>query len=190
MAPEGTPFDWSTVFEEAHPVAGANDAEIALLEAELARPLSPDEIQEITRGQSNPFPESDPLHASWTPFDPTPWRIPVRPLPRAYLDFLRHSNGGAFRQGARWFDAFLATHEVRAWLLDYHLPQYVPGLVPFAMDGSGGFYLFDMRGEPDAQGEYPIRFGHASALDYDETTRIAGSFLDACRGTSDPAEPA
>ncbi len=68
-------------------------------------------------------------------------------------------------------------------MLAYHLPEYMPGALPIAFNGGGTFYLLDMR-KPARNGEYPVVCSHAGSLgwDADESTRIADSFLSACRG--------
>lgn len=180
-------MDWATVFEEAHPQPGAADAIIARFVAEVTRPVSATEIRQVNRGQRNPFPPGDPFYASWRPFDAAAWAIPARPLPPAYLSFLRWSNGGEFRTGERWFQFFPAVDPgsgVRAMLVGYHIPQHMPGAVPVGMNGGGTFYLLDMR-QPAVAGEYPVVCARAGALGWKpETCRlVADSFLAACRGT-------
>jgi hypothetical protein len=92
-------IDWSQVFEDAHPKPGASEVEIAAFLAELGRPLSPQEITDVNRWNTNPFPPSDPMYAEWRPFDAGAWQMPDRPVPESYLSFLRYSNGGHFRNG-------------------------------------------------------------------------------------------
>ena len=180
-------IDWSSVFDEAYPVPGASAADLKRFVATMGRPLSPAEVEEINRGQRNPFPKSDPLYASWRPFDPSLWVVPARSLPPSYLALLRWSNGGEFRRGERWFQFFPA-HDpkdgVRAMLLAYHLPGYMPGALPFAFNGGGTFYLFDMRQEA-VGGEYPVVCSHSGNLGWgpDESIQIAESFEAACCGT-------
>jgi len=70
-------------------------------------------------------------------------------------------------------------------LLAYHVPQYMPGALPFAMDGGGGFYLFDLRADA-IDGEYPIFFAHAGNLGWDDAVPVAQTFPDACRGNTNP----
>ena len=178
--------DWSAVFDEAYPAAGASEAIVARLAASVGEPLSVAEIETINRSQENPFPKGDPLHAAYRAFDPSRWTIPNRPLPQQYLDFLRWSNGGEFRTGERWFQFFPAldpAHGVRAMLLAYHLPQYMPGSIPFAFNGGGTFNLFDMRQEA-VDGEYPVVCSHSGNLGWkpDECVQIAASFLSVCQG--------
>lgn len=182
-------IDWSNVFEEAYPVPGATDAILNQFVVEMVAPPTEDEIQSVHAGQRNPFPKSDPLHAKWSPFDAAGWTIPHGPLPTAYLSFLKWSNGGSFRNGERWFQFFPALDPgqgPRAMLMAYELPQYMPGALPFAFNGAGTFYLFDMR-QPAATDEYPIVCAHAGYLDWEEDAcrAVAPSFLEACRGAID-----
>jgi hypothetical protein len=178
--------NWASLFDETRPDPGASDAEIDRFVAAIGQPLSPTEVAEVNRTQQNPFPESDPLHAAYRPFDPSSWRMPNQPLPADYLSFLRWSNGGWCRTGEREFGFFPTsdpTSGVRAMTLAYHVPQYMPGALPFAFNGGGVFYLFDMR-EAARAGDYPVVCASAGALGWDECWFVADSFLLACRGTS------
>jgi hypothetical protein len=164
--------NWDTVFHERYPERGATETDIAELIAGLSMEMTSREVAEVVK-------ESPHL-------SPGTWKLPCRPLPPEYLGLLRWSNGGEFRTGERWFQFFTALdarHCVRATLLAYHLPQYMPGALPFAFNGGGVFYLFDMR-EPPTQGEYPILCSHACNLGYgpDECVAVAQTFLEACQG--------
>jgi hypothetical protein len=68
-------------------------------------------------------------------------------------------------------------------MLAYHLPEYMPGGLPFAFNGGGTFYLFDMR-EGAVHGEYPVVCSHAGNLGWgpDACFLVASSFEVACRG--------
>jgi hypothetical protein len=113
--------------------------------------------------------------------------LPDGPLPPSYLSLLRWSDGGSFVNGDHRFDPFLPCSRLREYLLGYHVPQYMPGALPFALDGGGGFYLFDMRAGP-VRGEYPLLYAGASNLRYDDAVAVASSLIEACRGTTDPAD--
>lgn len=178
-------IDWAAVFDESHPVDGASHELIDEFLASVVQPLSGQEINAIVEAQRNPFPATDPLHNRWTPIDPTNWSMPSGDLPQDYIDFLQWSNGGEFMTGSRRFQFLPATdqgHGVRATLLGYMVPEYLPGLLPFAFDGGGTLYLFDMR-EPLVDGNYPIAVSHAGDLGFPAIT-IAESFVAACKGTS------
>lgn len=180
--------DWTNIFEECYPEPGAEAHELSELVQGFGASLSAEELGEINSRLSNPFPPSDPLHASYSPFDPCRWKLPAGSLPADYLDFLSWSNGGEFRTGERWFQFFPATdpmHGVRAMLLAYHIPQYMPLALPFAMDGGGGIYLFDMR---DPAAEPPIVWAHAGSIGWEPNNHVqlATSFLAACTGKTSP----
>lgn len=178
---------WDEVFTKRSRAKGATEAELLSFVSSLFLPLTGEEVAAITTSQSNPFPASDPLHDAYKPFDPRNWRLPGTPLPASYLDFLRWSNGGSFLNGDRRFDPVFAANEVRGYLLSYHIPQYMPGAVPFAFDGGGRFYLFDMRQGP-TDGEYPVLFVGSGNLGYADTVHAGTSFIDACTRSTDPGE--
>ena len=181
-------MDWLSVFDEARPDRGASDVEVQHFVVSIAQPLSQAEIDEINRSQRNPFPEGDPLHAVYRSLDPSVWVLPKQALPPAYLAFLRYSNGGWFRSGDREFGFFgtAGPGGVRDMTLAYQVPQYMSGALPFAFNGAGTFYLFDMRTEP-VRDEYPIVCAHAGNLGWDSDAcyLVADSFEAACRGRVD-----
>jgi hypothetical protein len=177
-------MDWSQVFEEQYPEHGAAEDELDALEWLRKQPLRADEIAAVNATQRNPFDVTDPLHASYRPFDPGKWVMPTGPLPDSYRSFLRWSNGGEFRTGERWFQ-FFPLQEVRELLLGYHVPQYMPGALPFASDGGSVLYLFDMR-NPPVDGEYPVLVASTGRLDYEAARSVGASFPAACAGKDDP----
>jgi hypothetical protein len=181
-----TDIDWAQLFTESHPRPGADETTLDRFVAELGKPLSDQEVQVAERSQSNPFPPAHLLHDSYRPFDLRKWRLPGRPPPPSYLSFLRWSDGGTFVNGGRRFDPLFACAEWRYVLLGYRLPEYMPGAFPFALDGGGCFYLFDMREEP-VRGEYPVLYVGAGKLCYEDAVLAAASFVDACRGNTDLA---
>jgi hypothetical protein len=70
-------------------------------------------------------------------------------------------------------------------MLAYHVPEYVFGAVPFAFNGAGTFYMFDMR-RPAVGDEYPIVCAGAGDLGSDDDCAlVAGTFLAACSGGID-----
>lgn len=159
-------MDWQCVFDEAYPAAGATTDILTQFQVDVASPMSADEIETVNSSQHNPFPENDALHTALRPFNAADWVIPNCPLPATYLSLLKWSNGGEFRSGERWFQFFPANdavHGVRAILLAYRIPQYMPNARPFAFDGGGTFYMFDMRNASN-HGEYPIVYAHSCYL--------------------------
>ncbi|MET7402661.1 SMI1/KNR4 family protein [Dactylosporangium sp. NPDC005572] len=155
--------------------------------------MTEQEIAAIAAGQRNPFPPHDPLSAAWRPIDARRWRVPGRPPPASYLTWLSWSNGGVFGNGERWFQLLPVDGPggVRAMLLAYELPEYMPGALPFALNGGGVFYLFDMRAPADADGEYPVVASHAGNLGWntdDECWLVADRLEQACRGRTNVEE--
>jgi hypothetical protein len=180
-------MDWASVFDKAYHQPGATEDDIAQFVTEIRRPMSAAEIREVKVSQQNPYPKTDPLHARWRTFDAAAWVIPDRPLPPSYLALLRWSDGGEFCTGERWFQFFPALdprHGVRAMLLAYHLPQHMPGALPVAFNGSGTFYLLDMRCAATG-GEYPVVCAQADCLGWEpeECCLVGDSLVGACRGT-------
>ncbi|QDU94092.1 SMI1/KNR4 family protein [Lignipirellula cremea] len=141
--------DWEAIFQDITKESPATNDDIAFLQEAALAPLTEDEIVEINATQ-NPYPASNPLYNEYEPFDPTGWVIPQRKFPDSFVDCLRWSNGGNFVNGEREFGMF-GPEEIRQYLLSYQLPEYMPGAVPFALDGGGGFFLFDMRNEVAVQ---------------------------------------
>ncbi|MDY0282481.1 MAG: SMI1/KNR4 family protein [Salinivirgaceae bacterium] len=179
-------MDWMQLFDEASPAPGADDDEIEKFVSSIQLPLTESEADEISQNLKNPFPPTHPLHASYKPFDPKKWMMPDKPLPADYVSLLRWSNGGWCRSGEREFGFFPTSDAkcgVRAMLLAYHLPEYMPLALPFAFNGGGVFYLFDMREESIA-GEYPVVCSHAGNIGWGhgEYNIVAESFSAVCRG--------
>lgn len=175
-------MNWESVFE----VCYQKNPALTELEAEhfishWNKPLSEGEIAEIRGSQRNPFPVTDPLHKLYQPFDPAKWSIPNKRLPAAYLDLLRYSNGGEFGNGARQFQ-FFSAEELRAMMLAYEFPEYMPESIPFAMDGCGIHYAWDMRSSSE-EDEYPILLSHSGNLGYADSAHVASTFLELCMGT-------
>jgi hypothetical protein len=181
-------IDWSTVFDEVHDKpAGASDAEIQEFIRTVLQPLSREEVEWI----NNPWPKNHPKRGSYGPlgFDPAGWCLPSQPLPESYLSLLRWCNGGGFSTRDRHFQFFSALegpNRVRGMMLAYHVPQWLPGALPIAFNGSGTFYLIDMR-QRAVDNEYPIVCSNASTLGWGSRDHavVAASLEAACRGTFD-----
>jgi len=177
-------MDWSSVFEFCfHQPPGCTSAQLATFTQQLSAPLTPDEIAAVVAQQHKGYPPGHPYHL---PLDPGGWRLPARPLPPAYLSLLAWSDGGGFGNGDRTLQFFASSGPagVRAMTLSYQLPYWMPGALPFAFDGGGVFYLFDLREPADTDGEYPIIAATAGGLgwDDDEYRPVTSRFEDACRG--------
>lgn len=163
-------MNWLEVFSETKPDPGASAAEMLDFERGLRAPLSDLELKQASQNTS---------------VDPASWEIPQGPLPESYRSFLQWSNGGWCRTGEREFGFFCTddpNNGVRSMLLGYELPEYMPGALPFAFDGGGTFYIFDMR-QPPVNGEYPIVCAEAGYLDWEPEAcwKIADSFVEAWR---------
>jgi hypothetical protein len=110
--------------------------------------------------------------------------------PVSWLSFLRWSNGGDFingENGERGFQDMFSLEQVREYTTLYGIAHFLPGAIPFAMDGGAALYMFDTRKSPNA-GEYPIVFCHSSEVGggWDSVTRLEDSFLACCQSTVDP----
>lgn len=181
-------IDWSSLFDEVRPEPGASEADILGLIEGVTHPVSQAEIEEINAVHRQLHRQLaaglDFAPDDWS--DPSTWELPRGALPQTYLDFLRWSNGGAFRKGTKWFNPIFKTDEVRGYTLSYELPEWMPGALPFAFDGGGTFYVFDMR-QPPQDGEYPVLVSHAGNLgfDPDNSVQVGATFLEACQAASD-----
>ena len=105
--------------------------------------------------------------------------------PKSWLDFFSWSNGGIFLSGAREFGSILTIGEVRDYLVTCGMLLELPGAIPFAMDGSGSFYLFDVR-RPPVEGEYPVVFGHHTDLSWNRVVSLEPSFFECCSALARP----
>ncbi len=72
--------------------------------------------------------------------------FPFTTLDTSYKNFLLESNGGEFLRGEREYQMF-SVNEICDFYEIYLFETYMPYALPFAMDGYGNFFLFDMRGQ-------------------------------------------
>ncbi|MEU0558103.1 SMI1/KNR4 family protein [Dactylosporangium sp. NPDC006015] len=165
---------------------------------EVRRAPTEQEIADVAAQQHNLLPPGGPAPASHRPIDASRWQLPERPLPPRYLALLAWSGGGDFGNGERCLQLFPidGPSGVRAMTLAYHLPEYMPGALPFAFNGGGVFYLFDMREPANADGEYPVVAAHAGNLGWatheecypPECWPVADDLAQACRGRTNIEE--
>lgn len=177
-------LDWSKVFKEGDPNPGASEVVIAQFVDSIRQPLSPEEIADANQSGQDIASHKNPDSPLTQKFDPASWEMPQRPLSQSYLSFLRWSDGGSFVNGDREFDFFSTSDSedgVRAMTLAHHFPKHMPGALPFAMEGGGTFYCFDMRAEP-VNDEYPIVAARADDLDWKTVLKLADLFEKVCRG--------
>ena len=180
-------IDWESIFMNKYPVPGASKEDIDDFKKKVNMPLESDEVKQINESQTVPFPSSDPLYVDYVPFDPRKWTLPNKPLPENYLDFLKWSNGGSFFNKERSFDQFIPCQQVREYLIGYDIPEYMPNVFPFALDGCGNVYLFDMRENP-TNNEFPILFVQLGNLRFRDAVLVASTFIGACKGTTNPGD--
>lgn len=91
-----------------------------------------------------------------------------------YIAFIKESNGGIFTYGNREYQ-FLSLNEIVEYYEIYKFSLYMPLALPFAMDGRGNFYLFDMRKESNnIYGVHSVNIGWRE----DECFIIANSFTE------------
>jgi hypothetical protein len=163
--------NWAALFDEAYPEPPVPPQYLAggVIEDYLFAPPSEEELKELVARE----------------VVPTFWEITHRPLPPSYKAFLGWSNGGTFVAGDREFQ-MLKVQELREYLLLYDFPRDMPGSVPFALDGAGGFYLFDLRNPPDDRGEYPVLFAPGTDLGYGSAVVLGRSFEEVLRDRRSP----
>jgi hypothetical protein len=174
---------WRSLFTKSQRVAGAGQALIRLFLRRIKRPLSKKEYAYLEpRLRSNPYPESDPLHATYNPPDARELPWPQRRPPESYLDFLCWSDGGTFVNGKRTLK-MIPCLGIRDEMLVYFFPYVVPLILPFATVETY-WYGFDLSNDP-VEGEYPVVFSHYGD-GMSEPIVLASSFLECCRDQRDP----
>lgn len=100
--------------------------------------------------------------------------FPKYSLPQDYLDLMYESNGGDYVYGEREYQ-FLTFEEVAEYYEAYMFSEFMPYAFPFAMDGCGNFYIFNLRTEDGCV--YTVSAGNMG-WEKDECYRIAGSFRE------------
>lgn len=157
-------------------------------DAEPNPPLKPDYIELVQRLISEPLDEAETnaIRDRGGP-DPDRWVMPRGIVPPIYLSFLAWSNGGFFLYGQREWN-MLRAEELREYLLMYDFPATLPDALPFATDGSGGFYLFDLR----EAAVPPGRVIHLAAdrFSFDDAAEVASDLLAAMANPGPPGDSA
>ncbi|AFZ67717.1 SMI1/KNR4 family protein [Deinococcus peraridilitoris] len=184
--------DWDQLFDEQHErPPGATPAQLEQLNVNLFRPFSTRELAE-----ANIVTVMDAQHIAALKDDAPQllataqrspahsWVLPKRQLPITFLDLLRWSDGPIVAHKKLFLQFFTTSgiNGIREMLLAYHFPKYLPGFVPFALDGCGNFAAFDMRGAP-ANGEYPIVAMSSGNLFEDDAVVVADNFVEFCYGS-------
>lgn len=98
-------------------------------------------------------------------------RCPVL-LPRAYLAFLRRSNGGEGAVRDRYVRLWSAEN-VLAWNRSYGIPDVMPGTLAVGNDGGSRAYVFDGRDHSDNP---PILRVHLCRLGFEHADVVAADF--------------
>ncbi len=99
-----------------------------------------------------------------------------RPLPEAYVAFLRLANGAEVRYSRLWDVVLYPTSEVtEVWRLYQFDPELFPGAVLFGSNGGDELLVFDMRPEqPD--GRYPVYVTYNLDVNWEDATVVAEDF--------------
>lgn len=176
------PFEWNKIFTWNAKPRGARPDQIAWAERTVASAHTNAEIEQIMASQQNPFRPEDPLYKEYKPFDPRLWRLPQRPFPPSYVSLLQWSDGGEFAREERGLFPLFACDDLRGYMLQYHVPEYMPGALPFGMNGGGEFYLLDMRHPADDDQEYPVLQASAGNLCYVDAEVLGSSIWHAFSG--------
>lgn len=100
--------------------------------------------------------------------------FPSRQLPEDYVNFIKNNTCADFSDGERLYQ-FLDIDTVMEYYDAYMFPKFMPYAFPFAMDGNGSFYIFNMR-----QYDECVYIVDASCLCWDEEDyiKIADCFYD------------
>jgi hypothetical protein len=171
-------LDWERVFDIRHQESGASLPMIESALDSFRQPMSSSEIADVLRKQTNPFPSTHPLHSTYYPIDPRHWRFPQGELPPLFVELIQWSNGGDISNDSVAFFPLLSCDDWRGYSIAYMVPEFMPQAFPFALNGGGSLYVFDMR-EPAKDGEYPIWLVDAGALSFDDAEFVAAEFIKA-----------
>lgn len=104
-------------------------------------------------------------------------------LPQDYLNLIKESNGGDFMNGEREYQ-FLSTDKIIEYYHAYMFPLFMPYAFPFAMDGCGNFYIFNLRKNDECV--YAVSAGDMGWKE-DECVKIADNFME-CLGQKFPPD--
>ena len=168
-------IDWRDVFTDVlRTERGLDPQALAKALAQLQQPFDRGEMEELLAFGSTATPSN-------------PFREIAQRWPHSWLSFMTWSNGGDFISGDRAFQDMFSLEQVREFTTVYGIPCFLPGAIPFAMDGGGALYLFDAR-ETSAAEECPIVFCHSSEVEggWGAVARLEDSFLECCRSSIDP----
>lgn len=174
-------IEYDKIFSWMDKEKPAKEVDIECLKFKTLLPMTQSEIDETNHSHW------DHIKDSRQEFDSSKWEIPKGTFPNSFVNFLRWSNGGYFENGERNFSPFFSPAEIRQMLLAYEFPEYMQGAVPFAFDGGGVFYIFDMRKEP-ADGEYNIYMAGSGALFWEDAVFVAETFNELINGNTAPYE--
>lgn len=99
-----------------------------------------------------------------------------RPLPAAYVAFLRQANGGGLWYDDLWYIRFWRSEDIPSWSAAYQFgPARIPGALAFGDDGGDECLVFDMRPDhPD--GEYPVYAVNFISVGWKEAILVAPDF--------------
>ena len=106
-------------------------------------------------------------------------------FPISFLNFLKYCNIQEIENGKRYF-VFYSLKDIRDLTISYSYPKWLKGGVPFASNGGGKHYVFDMR-QNSINGEYPIYAVDLCNLGW-ETNGIyllGNTFLEVVTGKKD-----
>lgn len=172
-------IDWNSIFDDVQISKGASELEIETFVNEFSLSLSEREIESVNADFLK-------INLDTEIYDPAKWTFPNKPFPPSFLNFLTWNNGGWCRKGEREF-GFFSTRDIREYTFAYMFPEWMKDSVPFALNGGGVFYVFDMR-EKSKNGEYPILITAAGNQGYHDAVLIADTFIEACSGNTNIEE--
>ena len=96
-------------------------------------------------------------------------------LPKDYLAFLRHSNGGEGELGVEpgWFQLWEAENVIQ-FGLEYEVPKYAPGFFAIGSNGGGEILAFDSR----TDSVWPVVALPCIGLEADEAMTVSPNFAE------------
>ncbi|MEM6820386.1 MAG: SMI1/KNR4 family protein [Verrucomicrobiota bacterium] len=164
-------MQWLNKLDEVETQPPLVDTSLAEIDPFLRKPLSEDEIQQLSK-LLNLADNVD--YSNWAPFPL--W------LPGEYKVLLSHSNGLDLVNGEREASLF-GLEDLREYYIHYLFPEYMPDALPIGLNGGGIFYAYDLRNTSPTNP--PIIATASGVLNWDDIAILGESLEDVFTKTTD-----